>query len=274
MSHYRLVSRAYPADYWEAHGAEIVATANELHDDHWSFRESRQLLANGLRTRSLEATGGSVRQVWISGLTIAVFLIVIQFATAVVLDFIGVDEFGPLVEPGWTRIGALASLAAMSISTRWPTMLVVAIVLGSTDSSSSQDWLFTVLIVGICGTIAFAGRGRRVMSPIAMLVLLGVLVGSSHLFFVFGPGLLIPAILIVSVVLVRFDGRLAAATSIYAGITAISMLVFALDRGLMGAARSNTFGITTELFISAVSAAVAVSLGFAVTRYTRQLRHL
>ena len=150
MSNYRVVARAYPTDYWREHGEEIIDTANELHNDEWSFRESRQLLASGLRTRSLEATGGSVKQVWISGLTIALFFIVLQFATAQVVSVLGGVDYTTPGQPVWAEVGALVALFAFSISTRWPSMALVAAVLiggGSDAASTAITWLFAATMI-------------------------------------------------------------------------------------------------------------------------------
>ena len=266
MSSYRIVSRAYPIDYWREHGEEIIDTAKELHDDQWSFRESRQLLTNGLRTRSLEATGGSVKQVWISGLTIAVFLIVLQFATAQVVSWLGDVDYTTPGQPAWAEAGALLALFAFSISTRWPAMALVTVVLigGGTDVDSALlAWLFAAVIITACGLIARFGNGRRLISPIALVALFGALILTTRLFFIFGPGLLVPAMLIASVLLVRFDARLAAAISIYSTFIATSMFAFAID------ARGQ--GIPVELIIAAASAAVAIALGATATHCTRSL---
>ena len=268
MSNYRIVTRAYPTNYWREHGEEIIGTANELHDNEWSFRESRQLLANGLRTRSLEATGGSVKQVWISGLTIAVFLIVLQFATAQVASWFGGVDYTTPGQPAWAEVGALLALFAFTISTRWPVMALVAVVLisGGTDAEpAGLAWLAAGIMIAACGVIARFGNGRRLISPIPLTALFGGLLLTTRLFFVFGPGLLVPAMLIASVLLVRFDARLAAAISIYAIFTAVSMLVFAID------ARGQ--GVPVELVIAGVSAVVAASLAVATNRCTRQLAH-
>jgi len=80
MSSYRITRRAYPTEYWDAHGEEIIDTANEIHDDKWSFRESRQLISNGLRTRSFEA----------SHLTLDPMGIIIDGSTLVVAAVLGV----------------------------------------------------------------------------------------------------------------------------------------------------------------------------------------
>jgi len=97
MSRYRIVTQTYPADYWREHGEEIVGTANEMNDDRWSFRESRRLLVAGLQTQGLRATGGSVRQVWISGLTMALLLVVLELASGTLLGLIRFGSTGDVI---------------------------------------------------------------------------------------------------------------------------------------------------------------------------------
>lgn len=58
---YRLVIRALPSDYRSEHGDELIDTALDLRDGRWSMRESALLLTHGMRTRAVEATGGSPR---------------------------------------------------------------------------------------------------------------------------------------------------------------------------------------------------------------------
>ena len=66
-SGYVVVMRAYPKVYRAEHGDELIDTANEL-TDGWSFRHSRSLLVEGLRTRARMATGREPRAAWASAI--------------------------------------------------------------------------------------------------------------------------------------------------------------------------------------------------------------
>lgn len=220
MSRYSIVTQTYPADYWREYGEEIVGTANEMHDDRWSFRESRRLLATGLQTRSLDATGGSVRQVWISGLTMALLLIVLEIASGTLL---GLVRFG-----------------------------------------SNGDVLFLTVILGIFGYRSVVNSERWLTSPPVLLTLVAILLAVQWSVSIFGVGLLVPALFATSALVVRFDGRLAAAASIYGILRAISILSFTDT--------SESELLATEAIIAAGAIiAVAVALGVATTHCTRQL---
>lgn len=81
MSKYPLVMRAYPADYRKVHGDEIAATAAELGGGRWSLRQSRSLMANGLRTRCRLATGASAKNAWGQSILTAIGLtVMVNFA--------------------------------------------------------------------------------------------------------------------------------------------------------------------------------------------------
>ena len=50
-SNYRWVMRAYPTDYRQAVGDELVDTANALSGNRWSLRQSRAADRRGLEHR-------------------------------------------------------------------------------------------------------------------------------------------------------------------------------------------------------------------------------
>jgi len=213
MSNYRLSRRAYPTEYWAAHGEEIIATANELHDDKWSFRESRQLMSNGLRTRSFEATGGDLRQVWVHGLAISLVLFVMNFVLLSLASWLSVIDLGigsPTLATGISFGLAIATLIGMTRSTRWPvlalagfTAVVSTLALRDTLISDIAFVAFTFLVIGL---IARFGKGERAMSPVAML--------ASTTLWIVAPGLLLIPLFVFGLLIVRLDARIMAVATV------------------------------------------------------------
>jgi hypothetical protein len=200
MSNYRLVTRAFPTDYWEAHGDEILDTANELHDGGWSARESRSLLAHGLRTRSLAATGGSVRQMWAQCAAFALTWLVLQVtatATAILLGVVPTELLQAGMElqdapwPAFAAAGAVV-LALLCRSTRWaplvPAFLAV-LALTNSETTGRPGLSFLLIVSSLAAWIAWK-RDVRPMLGLRLAVALALLhiVGLS--FGVFGLGLL------------------------------------------------------------------------------------
>ena len=87
-SDYRLVMRAYPLEYREAVGDELIDTANALSGNRWSLRQSTGLLTGGLRTRERLASNGDWRRAAASGFGIALLLGHLSVALAAAL-FLG-----------------------------------------------------------------------------------------------------------------------------------------------------------------------------------------
>ncbi len=266
MSAYRIVRRAYPTNYWSDHGSEIIETANELNGDSWSFRESRELLSNGLRTRGLEATDRDIRQVWIQGLTIFVFTVLIQMVSALLASELGLLPNLQLTYPRWgTPLVALA-LVAMTISTRWPVMLAVAAVVGAPGLTNTWAVPHGLLLIGLFLATAIAatqGTGRRVLSPWILLAAITVSLGTIKFFF-FGPGLAVPVLLILGLATVRLDARLAAVASIHAFF--YSATVFST----VGTSDFTGSTVPFGLIIGTVWLLVAVGIGLLTNRSTRR----
>ncbi len=83
MSSYRLVMRAFPAEYRQEHGAELVDTANALTDNRWSARQSLSLFNVGLRTRTRIESGDTVQRTWIQGAMLGLLLMLTTHTTYV-----------------------------------------------------------------------------------------------------------------------------------------------------------------------------------------------
>lgn len=273
MSNYRIVTRSYPTGYWAEHGQEIIATANEIHDGAWSFRESRQLLSNGLRTRSLEATGGELRNVWVEGLKIWLFALLLQFVIAALSvwfslnpDIVAVMEVSPL-----GPVIAAAALVGMSVSTRWPVLTLAAMALlvpaiEGTQNPRSIDVVITVFVLFAVGFIARFGSGRRVVSPAALAALLVASLLITRV-WIFGPGLLLIGGLLIGLLVVRLDARLVAATAVMVAFAASGMFA-----RLTSVDPTDTFGpgIPFDLLIGGVFALVTFALALLANHSTRQ----
>ncbi len=211
MSSYRIASLAYPRQYWADHGDEIIATANELNDDKWSFREARQLASNGLRTRSFEATGGELRQVWIQGLAIFLLAALVPM-TGTWLGFIIGFHDANFAGPTWTLALLTATSAGMAFSTRWTVMAPVGVAIAA-GLALDESSLVGGLVAGavLTAPIALLGNGRRIVSPKTLLALTVMSVAISA--FDGGTAAFISpnAIGLVGLLLVRFDPRILAA---------------------------------------------------------------
>lgn|GEM_PF-2954589 len=275
MSDYRFVSLSYPGDYWAEHGPEIIETANEVHGDAWSFRESRHLLATGLRTRSLDATGGSIRQTWISGLAIAVFLVLLVGASLSLLELLGFEEFAVVAEPPLAKIGAIVAVIAMSHSTRWPSMAFALATFGAASTLSEprlDNVIFFLVIAVAVGLVAFAGTGRRVISPTALAVLLAVIVASARWGFFLGSGPFLLSLVVTGIALVWLDPRFAAAVSIYCLFVAISMIALTADLANETDAPLNGWlGIPIPFIVAGIASIVAISLATGVSMSVRRM---
>ncbi len=187
MSSYRLSMLAYPASYRQASGAEIVDTANELAGGRWSARQSGALLAEGLRTRARQSTGASPGQAWASGIALALALTYIAWFATNVMLYSGYSDAVPVSPSPWRDLlVAGLPLAALTVTTRWPTVLLIAAPLGlllvgyrDTDAGS-VPW--PVIIVGwipaiiLAGVAAAVGDGRRALSPVWAIGILGAVV--------------------------------------------------------------------------------------------------
>lgn len=274
MSDYRFVTLSYPRGYWTEHGREIIETANEVHDGTWSFRESRHLLTTGLRTRSLAATGGTMRGTWISGLTIALFFTTLVGASLALLDLLTFTDID-LAEPYLPGLGALAALISMTFSTRWRTMAAVmasASFVVFSPTAGLTDAIFVVIIALGASLVAFAGNGRRVMSPATLSILLLVIVASDRWGWYVDSLLFLLPLLVVAVVLVFLDPRFAAALSLYCANISAGMIAitFNSNDGHMTEIAS-WYGLPTTVSIAIIAAVMGGTLAIGVTYSSRRL---
>lgn len=268
MSEYRIVSRFYPTQYWTEHGPEIIATAKELNRNKWSFRESRQLAANGLRTRSFEATGGELRHVWVQGLAIWLLVILLNMSRGWVGQFL---SFNGAKEPTWSSAVVLVALIAMAFSTRWPAILLVASALltSSFAEDGSPVWLGLVLAAVATMPVAVFGDGRRIASP-TVLGLLFVAVTAATSFWFISPLLIGPALLVLGLAIVRLDARLLAAATIHAATIAlvVTVEVFSVPTDPVKSVNESSAGLIVGAVALAASAAVLGAIVIWRTRVT------
>lgn len=275
MSSYWIARRAYPTDYWAAHGDEIVDTANELHNT-WSFRESRQLVSNGLRTRSFEATGGDVQQVWVQGLTIFLLAVTIPMIGSLVGFTIGLHDVN-FAGPDWSLIPVAIGAFAMTFSTRWPVMFPMTAAMATSAILDESSLAIAVPIsLFVASIISFLGNGRPVFSPKTFVVL--VLATTLTSPFDVGGSLAPILLLVVGLAIARFDARVLAAfailsTSILA--MAIGFVLFPDTTTTFVDVNSGGRPISIEVLMVGVPLVLACLTGTIVMVTTRRsARHL
>ncbi len=128
-SAYSLVMRAYPKPYRNEHGDELVFTANEL-SDGWTFRQSRSLLVEGLRTRARLATDGSPAKAWSSAVAMALGFLHLSWFAVLLAYPLGAFEPVELDQPYWVYSLVVGlPVVALTISSRWPTAVIACSIL-------------------------------------------------------------------------------------------------------------------------------------------------
>ena len=182
---YRWTLLAYPREYRYEHGAELVELAQQLSGTPWSIRESASFIVGGLRTRGLIASQQGPRSVWAAGIRVALllrFLLSLSMYAAFNLGTSG--DLGLVEGPSpWLRmVGLGAACLALTITTRWPTALLVSSVCAWaawTSSPGVSSWGFTIMGIGLSWWLAFRTDGRRAMSPVTMTAVLGAVVATA-----------------------------------------------------------------------------------------------
>ena len=244
MSDYRFALRAYPSTYRQDHGAEVVDIANELAGNRWSFRQSRSLLAGGLRARARESTNGSRRSVWASGVRVGLLVWFVMGAATQLAHAVGLSSTPTYDLSPFLIMLPLVPIAVMTISTRWWVAVLITAVRGwalftyFTDPDAPRVFVAArvlpfVAVVGLAWWLALATDGRRAASPVvagALMViataLFGVfgIEGASISFAVVAPAVLVLGGLVVS----RVDPRLTTSGTVFAALIVTSILPIAL----------------------------------------------
>lgn len=120
---YRVAMLAYPAEYRQEHGPELVTTANELSPGGWSLRQARSLTIEGLRPRARMAAGPTGRQTWFDGAALALALWYLLGTTGNLAYLLGArgDITSVSPSPGVSAVVGLSAVAALTVTARWPT---------------------------------------------------------------------------------------------------------------------------------------------------------
>lgn len=258
MSNYRLVSRAFPAVYWTAHGDEIIDTANELHDGNWSARESRSLLAHGLRTRSLAATSGSTTQIWVQCAALVMFVTLLGWVATSAAHLLGDNTPPASREFILENVVGLLVLVLLTRSTRWTSLCALAavfVLILSTAAWLPGETPFIALLaipllLGVW--IARTGRNRPVM-PARLAIVLGILHVAALSIDVYLLGLM-PLILIpVGLLTVRLEPRVIGC----AAMSTVLSIGFFL---LFGLAETSSTGPSAVIALGVQGAVAAIAI--------------
>ncbi len=169
-SRYRLVMRAYPRTYRDAHGEEVLDTARALDAGSWSVRQASSLILGGFRTRSAAASNRGARSLWSTGLRVAVWLRLVVALSSQTAFWLGAD--GGITSMDGTKLMPLTVLAlvVMSFTTRWPAAAAVtAVYVGAATGASGPldpiSYILAVPSVGAVWWLALRTDGRRVAHP-------------------------------------------------------------------------------------------------------------
>ncbi|MCP3995485.1 MAG: hypothetical protein GY722_10525 [bacterium] len=244
MSRYGMVIRAYPRDYWDDNGEEILAVADELSGDGWSPRQALSLLGGGLQTRARLATGSTARGVWESGVRAALLLILGLNVSGWLNSAVRSDwVFGP-IEAGLL----VSSIAAFAVLLRRTGTLAATLITvhglfvvwnavqqfyWPPSHPVSRIWLMLYFVVPALLYTALAwwlavrsGTANPIgpFGPLAGLAAATLLAAIPEMFL---PLALI-AILGLALVLVPRDPRLLAAVAVFGAIWLLSALPIAL----------------------------------------------
>ena len=260
MSNYGLVTRAFPADYWAAHGDEILDTANELHDDRWSARESRSLLAHGLRTRSLAATGGSTAQIWVQCVALVMFVTVLGWVATSAAHVLGDNTPAASREYLLENVIGLLVLVQLTRSTRWTSLCALAAVFVLTLTFASWSpgatpFIAALVILALGAVIARTRRDRAVM-PARLAVVLGTLHFAALTIDVYLLGLMPLIFIPIGLLTVRLEPRIIGCAAVSTLLSIGFFLLFgpadatstgpsaAIQFGVLGTVAATTVALT------------------------------
>ena len=241
-SNYRWVMRAYPADYRQAVGDELVDTANALSGNRWSLRQSAGLLTGGLRTRERLASNGDWRMAAASGFGIALLLGHLSVALAAALFLGGLRASdGVLVSDQQALVAAFAATSALSVlllvrSTARGTLATLAALqvglLVATWIGGSLVGVTQVLSFATLWFIAKYGDGRAVLSAPLVAGLTALLVGVAFAASEpFAPIVLKPALILLGLGLIRLRPSVAFAAALTVAFNPFIVGSFSAENG-------------------------------------------
>ena len=251
-SNYRWVMRAYPADYRQAVGDELVDTANALSGNRWSLRQSAGLLTGGLRTRERLESNGDWRRAAARGFGIALLLGHLSVALAAGL-FVSnaIPTQGFIVDGNIGIVGAFAGVSALSVllltrSTGKTTLATIGVL----EIALSLAALLNSATVGLSQLVPLAalwfigkhGDGKPALSKPLVAILAALLIGFAFTISEpFAPVAVRPALILFGIALIRLRPSLAFAAALtvtfnpfVVGSFNYGIGVFALIAGVVG----------------------------------------
>jgi len=241
---YRLVMRAYPADYRARRGDEVLDTACQLTKGCWSLRQALSLLWGGLGSRGRAACGNGGVALFAAGVRIGLLLMVAQGVVSAVVFELGATGDVTELSGAGTAWPLMAVVVAMVFTTRWPTAVLMTAAwlwVGGSTWTDHQVGLtamavsVTVLLTAMAWWLALATDGRRAASPRSLALGLMAAVGVSLV--ANDPGLLVVSsvtfggLLLVGLVIVAVDPRLLIAASTMWLLNAVSLTALAATPG-------------------------------------------
>lgn len=244
MSDYRFVIRAYPAGYREEFASELVGVANDLVGEGWSARQSLSLAVGGARIRARQGTNSSPREVWASGVRVALLVSVVLGSAPVLAYSMGLISAPAFRLPRYVLALAVLTIVAMTISTRWWVAVLLTAFRGAVLYVSAGIFdgpaivglislISAVTMIGLAWWLAVTTDGRKAASP----AVTGVLVATAMLLVGFGGAglgsLFVPALAILylgGLIVSRIDPRLAAAGSVLSMLFVSSIFLAAMVR--------------------------------------------
>jgi len=234
MSRYRIVSRTYPRDYWREHGDEILDTANELHNNRWSSREARHLCANGLRTRSLAATGASAEQMWIQALAFTLALMNVSVLVSQFSYRLGWEEASGGGSTVWSEALGLLAVVALTRSTRLAAIALTPaffMTMMAQDGAlnETESWVSLATLATLTLWIGLRGTGHPAIPLPFVAVLASVAVASVALDW--NPFIMTFAVwFVIGLIVAPFEPRgLAVATVAGLPIVIVSLIFMIVD---------------------------------------------
>lgn len=179
MVNYAIVMRAYPQEYRSQHGAEFVATANELADGRWSSRQARSLLANGVSTRARLATNGSARSIWAQGV-VTTFGVSQVLNAGLSLSLIVNPRLGferSTIDPRYLLAWSIAAIALLITNVRRSTALLLgagSLVFAATTEGVLPSVVQAAVLAPVLLWAVKSSSAERAFSPIVGVFLLGL----------------------------------------------------------------------------------------------------
>lgn len=239
-----LALRSWPADYRDAHGAELIDTAVELSVERSSLREALSLFMNGFQARYRSATNGDPMKTWTAGARIALFASI----TSILAQLLGAMMLGPAGDPSRADLTNV-TIAFLVISAVAFALAVIPPRLMATLATAAAIalWFWAppmprLLLAGLIlshGALLWflAWRGERAGKPMAVrmiglvvaLVILAMAIGNLWI----SDFALVIWFTIAAVVLAAWDPRLLAGMALFWLAQLLTMVPATIEAGRM-----------------------------------------